>query len=62
MIYNVFSLADTPTPNMWSCTKVYRIQTSVQVIFSYQFYFYFLWIFYLAKVAMIHMKFSQFFL
>jgi hypothetical protein len=45
MFYNVFSLADTPTPNMWYCTKVYRIQISVQVIFSYQFYFYFLWIF-----------------
>jgi len=38
MFYNVFSLPDTPTPSMWSCTKVYCIQISVQVIFSYQFF------------------------
>jgi len=34
MFYNVFSLADTPTPNMWSCTKVYRIHL-VCKLFSY---------------------------
>jgi len=62
MFCNVFSLADTHTPNMWSCTKVYRIQISVQVIFSYQFFILFCEFFYLAKVAMIHMKFSQFLL